>query len=288
MTLKIGSDPELFVYDKKQKKIISAHDLVPGTKSDPYSLGLSTDYYGSVQADGTAVEYNTVPAATLDGFLRTHERTLREIIRKLPEHCRLVVKPSIQYDREYFDTLPPVATELGCDPDYNAYTGHMNVIPSSDKYPTLRTGAGHIHIGWLDKPVEDPHDEDHFNDCRILVQNMDKAYEWADIEDKKDLRTVLYGAKGSFRPKPYGLEYRVPSNRWVGDADLQVFMFKLAEYVFSFTCRYGLEENITNYLTTRTAILSHDGTSNLYTPRKIKDQTNALLPAIHRSVRGVY
>ena len=35
------------------------------------------------------------------------------------------------------------------------------------------------------------------------------------ITDEDDERKLLYGRAGAFRPKPYGIEYRVLSNFWL-------------------------------------------------------------------------
>ena len=51
MNILIGADPELFV--KKDGVVVSGHDLIQGTKADPFPV-----QDGAVQVDGMALEFN--------------------------------------------------------------------------------------------------------------------------------------------------------------------------------------------------------------------------------------
>mgnify|MGYP001584855390 CR=1 FL=1 len=73
----IGTDPEFFL--EKDGKPVSAHDLVPGTKHEPYPLGKSGAH---VQADGTAVEINIKPAKNINGL---HIRYIKTNIFPIPK-----------------------------------------------------------------------------------------------------------------------------------------------------------------------------------------------------------
>ena len=206
MKFSIGCDPEFFL--KEGDNYVSAHDLVPGTKHDPFPLDC-----GAVQADGTAVEFNIQPAYSAGEFSRNIQSVLRQIREIIPSRFSFHLYPSVQYDPVYFRRIPVYAKQLGCDPDYNAnLNGKMNKI--ARKPGAMRTGAGHIHIGWgKDLAVYDPV---HITDCCEAVKYLDQTILpsesfWCD--DRK--RRQLYGAPGAFRPKPYGVEYRVLSNSWL-------------------------------------------------------------------------
>jgi hypothetical protein len=43
--------------------------------------------------------------------------------------------------------------------------------------------------------------------------------------DKDATRRQLYGKAGAFRPKPYGMEYRVLSNRWLDSEPLMRWVY---------------------------------------------------------------
>ena len=73
----IGADPEFFV--KKAGKVVSAHNLVPGTKESPFPVK-----NGAVQVDGMALEFNINPAETFAAFESSLDSVLEQIIRMVP------------------------------------------------------------------------------------------------------------------------------------------------------------------------------------------------------------
>jgi len=211
----LGSDPELFVHNGEV--FISGHDLIPGTKAEPYEVR-----GGAVQVDGTALEFNTKPARGAKEFSNTVEKVVNQLGGMIPRHLELLANPTAHFAKKYFDQLPEKAKELGCDPDYNAYTGKVNKRPDGDVY--FRTGAGHIHIGWTN--VEDPMCSNHLDECRAIVQALDIFLGAPSILlDRDEKRRTLYGKAGAFRPKIYGVEYRVLSNFWVMDDKLRRWVF---------------------------------------------------------------
>jgi len=211
----LGSDPELFVHDGE--RFISGHDLIPGTKSEPYEVR-----GGAVQVDGTALEFNTKPARGAKEFSNTVEKVVNQLGGMIPRHLELLANPTAHFAKEYFDQLPEKVKELGCDPDYNAYTSTVNKRPDGGVH--FRTGAGHIHIGWTN--VDDPLGGNHLKECQAIVQALDVFLGVPSILLDKDVeRRILYGKAGAFRPKTYGVEYRVLSNFWVMDDKLRQWVF---------------------------------------------------------------
>ena len=223
MPVLIGADPEFFLKEKRTRRNISAHGLVPGTKDKPHKLR-----YGAIQLDGTAVEFNIAPAKNSTQFI-AHVNTVLDQIRKLiPEKYDFNFSPTVKYGPKYFDSIPDDCKELGCNPDHDAYKdGALNPIP--EQVGTLRTGAGHIHIGFTkDANVKDP---SHMVDCIWITRNFDaliKPIEY--LWDKDNLRRSMYGKHGAFRPKPYGVEYRALSNAWVRHPELYDFIYHTAKY----------------------------------------------------------
>lgn len=140
--IKLGSDPEVFLRDTVGN-FVSAHDLIPGSKHSPTRVRL-----GAIQPDGVAAEFNTDPADTEDEFLTNIESVMSQMseqIKRLRPDLQIAITPTATFSREYFDSLPHVATELGCTPDFNAYTEVENTPPETSE--PFRTGAGHIHVG---------------------------------------------------------------------------------------------------------------------------------------------
>jgi len=222
--LKIGCDPEFFLKHDKFG-FVSAHDLVPGTKDSPFKLEK-----GAVQADGTAVEFNIEPASTADEFHENIMCVLKQIRSMIDPKLKFYMYPTVQYERKYFDSLPEMPKELGCTPDYNAYNdGKANPRPNNNT--TMRTGAGHIHVGWTEDV--DPFDKSHMYDCIVMTKNLDKVFTHVEkVFDNDTDRRRLYGAPGAFRPKTYGVEYRVPSNAWLRYPSLHKAMFELTSFVY--------------------------------------------------------
>lgn len=224
MNLLIGADPEFFLYHEKHGNI-SAHDIVPGTKEDPHKLDK-----GAVQADGTAVEFNIDPASNAQEFHENIMTVLQQIRKMIDPKLKFNISPSVRYEAEYFQTIPELSRELGCTPDFNAYSGEAN--PKPDNYSTMRTGAGHIHVGFCKD--KDPFEDSHLSDCREVVKNLDNVYlSLEKVFDNDDTRRKMYGAAGAFRPKHYGVEYRVPSNAWLKYPALHKWMFTMTSNVIS-------------------------------------------------------
>lgn len=225
-SISIGGDPEFFL--EKDGALRSAHNMVPGTKEEPFKLK-----HGAVQRDGCAVEFNIDPAYSADEYTHNICETLLEIRKIIPKQYKFVFKPAVTFNEIYFDrVVPKAAKELGCNPDFNAYTGLMNPSPGEivKNYPTLRTGAGHITLGWTEN--QDKKDPAHFFDCCMVVKVLDELYMQTKPKfDKDTLRTTLYGNPGAFRPTPFGVEYRVPSNAWVKYPKMYPYMFNLAKCV---------------------------------------------------------
>jgi hypothetical protein len=203
MNFLLGCDPELFV--TQQGQLVSAHGLIEGDKENPFPVE-----HGAVQVDGMALEFNIDPAKTKGEFAANIHAVMDSLQAMVPEY-ELQATASVHFDKELLDSLPEEATELGCDPDYNAYTEKTN--PTPDASTTLRTAAGHVHIGWTEGQIPEGI---HFDACVKLVKELDVTLGLMSvILDKDKERRELYGKAGAFRCKEYGVEYRVLSNFWL-------------------------------------------------------------------------
>lgn len=211
MGITIGADPELFV--RKGPYKVSAHDLLPGTKKDPVKVE-----GGAIQVDGTAAEFNIDPCDTREQFtsrISLVKQQIHERLLAIDPRYTLESVPVRLYSKARWLKIPENAKELGCDPDFNAYTGEVNPRPEPPK-EGMRSGGGHIHVGWgKDINIEDP---SHLADCRLVVKAMDEIlFRLSKFWDKDTKRREIYGKPGAFRPKPYGVEYRVLSNAWTAN-----------------------------------------------------------------------
>jgi hypothetical protein len=218
MTYLFGADPEVFV--KQNGQFVTAHNLVSGTKAAPLKVNL-----GAVQVDGMALEFNIDPVDNEDDWVRNLTGVYHALQQAVPTH-ELVVASCADFNAEYFKTCPPEAKMLGCDPDFNAWTGAMNEPPQGER--PFRTAAGHVHIGWSSDI--DITSREHTNDCMHVIKNLDCTLGvLSTLYDKDQRRRELYGAAGAYRPKSYGVEYRVLSNQWLRSETLMRWVFRTAK-----------------------------------------------------------
>ena len=218
MKILIGADPEIFVRNN-EGKLISAHKMIPGTKKEPHKVDK-----GAVQVDGMALEFNIEAADTAEVF-RTNVTHVMSQMRSMIEH-EFAIIPVAHFGTDYMKTQPEEALELGCDPDFNAWIGEENPRPNGDR--DFRTAAGHVHIGWKDPSLCLSGNGDMFDAARMARQ-MDFFLGLPSIFfDSDTVRRELYGKAGAFRPKPYGMEYRVLSNAWLTSASLIEWVFHAA------------------------------------------------------------
>jgi len=216
MRITIGCDPELFV--TRDGKFRSAWGLIPGTKDEPMPVK-----DGAVQVDGFALEFNTDPVDNADDFVTKINSVMGQMHDMVaPKGYEFAIIPSARFNGNHFNAQPDEARELGCTPDYSAYTMAEN--PKPDNKTTMRTASGHVHIGFTEGA--DPNDEQHMIRCATLVKQLDAFLGLPSLLfDKDTKRRKMYGAAGSFRPKPYGVEYRVLSNAWLLSDARKRFVF---------------------------------------------------------------
>lgn len=210
----IGCDPEIFLVDARTSKPVSAYGVVKGTKREPFKVPA-----GAYQVDGMALEFNTDPVPATGQF-PMFDKNIVSVMKKLKEDVkangfktvRFNIAPVQDFGEDLMAEQPKEAKELGCDPDWNAYTKEPNPRPDGDV--TFRTASGHIHVGWgADIPVDHP---DHIDICAGFVKKLDMTVGmFMTLIDTDPRRRELYGKAGAFRPKPYGVEYRTPSNVWL-------------------------------------------------------------------------
>jgi hypothetical protein len=208
-----GCDPEMFVKDA-EGNLVSAVGLIPGSKEEPHKVER-----GTVQVDGMAAEIGIDPADNFKDFNDSIVAVTRQLKAMLPKGYGLVLEPAVRFSQLVMDAQPDTAKVLGCDPDFNAWTGEINPYPDTLADPLLRTASGHVHVGWLEgedlMPVTD---ELHVKHCQDLVKQLDWFLgAWSVKKDADTTRRKLYGKAGAYRPKPYGAEYRVLSNFWLKD-----------------------------------------------------------------------
>jgi hypothetical protein len=230
MHYKIGTDPEVFLLSKNTGKFVSAsvYANTKGTKEFPERLSGG----GAVQIDGMALEFNTDPVDTKEDFVNAVSDVMNKL-KSMHHGFKLRAVPTCYFEDDVWSSTPVESLELGCNPDFDAWDGGC-VNPPPEDTMEFRTGAGHIHVGWLDGDKrfssEDMacFDVEHMSTCVERVKQLDCSLgQFCAAEDEDTDRYQLYGAPGAFRPKVYGLEYRSPSNWWLNSREYMGKVFDL-------------------------------------------------------------
>lgn len=210
----VGADPEVLLMHNQ--KFVSAHDLLPGDKENPFLVP-----FGAVQVDGMAAEFNIDPASSYEEF--NHNLTeVQNTLAGMIGDKEFIKKASVQFTEEFAMTVPPLNRILGCSSDYNGWTQEEN--PPPDGEALMRTAGGHAHIGGFTS--EDAFDLRHYRTCARLARILDSTIGvYSILWDKDDDRRSMYGQAGAFRPKTYGMEYRSLSNAWIFEKKLTRFVY---------------------------------------------------------------
>lgn len=215
MKFTIGTDPEYLLTDGV--KVVSAIDKIAGTKEHPAETS-----FGMMHVDNVAAEINVFPAKTFEEFdtnVKNGLIGLEEIVSTIG----LSVSHESVAEFSDEDLKHPVANRAGCDPDISAYTKAWNPIPAlrDTKY---RCVGGHIHLG-VDQLAPD--------DLVKLVKTLDLLITVPTLSVDNPIRRKLYGGAGAFRPKPYGFEYRTPSNNWTFNRSTREWVYAQVERAIS-------------------------------------------------------
>lgn len=218
MEILVGCDPEVFV--KQDGVFRSAHGLIHGDKKNPQKVK-----NGAVQVDGMALEFNIDPASSENQFVFNVQDVFNTMCKMVPGY-EVVAVPVADFDAAYLKAQPAEALELGCEPDFNAWTGKVNPRPDGNR--PMRTASGHVHIGWTDK--QNIEELGHVGRARAVARQMDFFLGLPSLFYDDDVRRrEMYGKGGAMRVKPYGVEYRTLSNAWLANEKRIAWIYRATQ-----------------------------------------------------------
>lgn len=208
----IGADVE-GVLMSNQETPVSAVGLIGGDKTFPFIVDK-----GNLQEDNVLAEFAIDPVTNRIDFIEAISSVIDSMKAKIePMELTYTFPASAEFPEDQLNT--PQAQMFGCEPDYNAWTGSRNRPPRPSDIGSLRTCGGHIHVGY-------EFDPDNSSDQTDLIQWMDLYLGLPSVLlDPDTTRRQVYGKAGAFRPKPYGVEYRVLSNFWTQSEELMGWVF---------------------------------------------------------------
>lgn len=216
----LGADPEVFLVNEKTGEDVPAYVILPGThKQHHKEIGDGV----TVHADNVMCEFNIPVSTSTPEFQRnihSAKDSFNAYVNSLeyPHNYTVMVSGcSREYTPELLDHYQ--AKEIGCEPDFNAYSGEINPTLACSLLGNNRFAGGHVHIAFNDGVLNEK--QDYLDvvksldlilypvDCIFAVKN-NKTYH------EQMIRKLFYGKRGSFRPKPGypGVEYRTLSNEW--------------------------------------------------------------------------
>ena len=214
-----GADPEVFLKSVETGSPVVSIGLIGGTKKKPRKIG--NGY--ALQEDNVTAEFNIPPSNNKKAFVASLEYTLSFLRSELsPKGLDLSIVPSMEFTEEQLDH--PQAQELGCEPDYNAWTGEMNPRPFAP--PSLRSAGGHLHIGYDNPTIAISQEIIKAHDLFLGVASV--------LYDPDKRRRQIYGKAGACRFKGYGVEYRTPSNFWISSTELMEWAYEQSEKAINF------------------------------------------------------
>jgi hypothetical protein len=227
--MQIGSDVECFLRNSSDQ-IVNAAKHIKYNKSSPYKKQKIKIYYDNILA-----EFNIPPANNGKEFLN-HITNGLYLLEKLAHPCKLdltaaaIIDDSVAQDAN--------AIENGCSDEINAYTLKTNTdIEDFIKNSKFRTCGGHIHIGTDDDYLLDPTIKP------LFVYMLDLFLGIPSVLFDKDMNQInrrqVFGRAGAYRPKSYGIEYRVLSSWWVSKPEYIAIIYSLVEFVY-----YSMQDKI--------------------------------------------
>lgn len=215
--VKVGSDPELFIINSTNNKVVSSIGLIPGEKGKAYRAADMPKGYG-LQIDNILAEFNIPATNKKDKFIASMNYMkdyIRTFVKNTNPNYDIQCVASRDVDEDQLQH--PIAKLFGCDVSYNAYTEDENPKPDGER-GTLRSAGCHIHISYKSPNAKTSIDLIKYLDMYLGIPSV--------VFDPDTKRRTLYGKAGDFRLKPYGVEYRSLSSYMMSSDEMLEFVWK--------------------------------------------------------------
>lgn len=204
--MRLGADPEVFLFDPLKASLIASCGIIGADKWNPLQIDELPPGF-TIQEDNVTMEFGIPPAASADEFFQHINTVMEESLRYVYTglqfsklSCAIFPKEQMQH---------PMAFVFGCEPDYCAWTEKENPKPKPE-HEFMRTCGGHVHIETNDDWLYTIKKADLYMSVPLsLMDNSPEAMK----------RRSMYGRAGACRKKPYGCEYRTPSNWWTAPGE---------------------------------------------------------------------
>jgi hypothetical protein len=225
VTLMYGCDPEGFF--KRDGKIIGAERVLP-------EEGLGVVGHPVVNLDGVQYELNPFPGISVHQLGNNLNYCFTKLKQQMLDYpyVQFCWDTLVEVERGELEALSPKARELNCEPSKNIY-GEKPITVNGTSY-RKRSAGGHMHFGLHDTAIYDGISNDERGRLiplfDVFVGNSGVLLDRAPGQAE---RRENYGRAGEYRPKPYGVEYRTPSNFWLRNYSIMDFMYGMANIAVS-------------------------------------------------------
>lgn len=206
----VGTDIEIFGYDGNTGNLTPFTDKLGADKKNPKQI---EDWkHLSVQEDGIACEITFDPSSP-KSFYKDAQTAYQKVRYWVRSNLNMDFLNFSEIDTSGYP-IPRKANQIGCDPDFDAYVQPVQERPKLhiEDFENYRFASGHIHLGTKGFGCADEIPnfiQAQFADFFIGVPlRLDSCA-------RDQYRPKFYGLPGLYRPKPYGIEYRTPSNQWL-------------------------------------------------------------------------
>jgi len=204
---RIGSDPEMFVVNKKTKEIIPAFKFLKGKEN----ADKCQHTHNKIYWDGFQAEFETRPGTCLQSQVTDIEYMLRKLQAMGIAYDKDAVVSSattMDVSADDLETGKEEHVQFGCMPSLNVYG--MEGIKMHGREVPFRSAGGHLHFG-IGKHTEE--------NIAKMVKALDAICAvacvsfFANMDNSR--RRSMYGLAGEYRLPPHGMEYRTLSNAWL-------------------------------------------------------------------------
>lgn len=220
----IGTDPEIFVVDKKGEVVPAWTYLPPKTKGTAYKTADGA-FTGNVYWDGFQAEFTTHAGisclAQMADCVHTGLKTIYKAARTKHPEATLTLKSVVQVSDKVLREAKPEHVAFGCAPSYNLY-GLTGNTQDGSQVP-YRFAGGHIHVGMPGASKEVIEQTVAIMDAVLGVAAVSMFAKY-----DNPLRRQYYGLPGEYRTPSHGLEYRTLSNAWIAHPLIMHMTFDLA------------------------------------------------------------
>ena len=215
----VGHDVEMFV--QSEGRIVPVTGRVGGTKEAP--LPLEGSQVGTTyQEDGVALELGMAPCLVQEFTSRAAICYSEASMLARNKGLNIQQGSSFKFSKAALAPFPELLV-LGCSPDQLASLRGMKRSPvTAVELGTTRCTGGHLHFSFpKGGTATDPRNENNVPVWAIvdLLDAFALSFYGYHSADCQGTRATYYGLPGLYRDKPYGVEYRTPSNTWFFSGD---------------------------------------------------------------------